>query len=118
LIPAEIEGPAPRANADSRSALCADGPIDFDAINKAALAVFAAVLARLLPGGKSTRAEAFANFDSELSARYVLSGHLARCQRLGSFLIVRRWHGAAPCSNSPAPIARIAKEDSQCHRSD
>jgi hypothetical protein len=34
-----------------------NGPIDFDAINTAALAVFPAVLARILPGGKRVGAE-------------------------------------------------------------
>ena len=33
------------------------GPIDFDAINKAALAAFPAVLARILPSGKRIGAE-------------------------------------------------------------
>ncbi len=57
--------PAPRANAGSRAnfkteprqnrtsaAGCKGGPIDFAEINRAALAAFPAVLARILPGGK------------------------------------------------------------------
>jgi hypothetical protein len=36
----------------ARDALRASGPVDFAAINKAALAAFPAVLARVLPGGK------------------------------------------------------------------
>jgi hypothetical protein len=42
-----VASDAPRASA----------PVDFDAINKAALAAFPAVLARLLPGGKRVGAE-------------------------------------------------------------
>jgi hypothetical protein len=34
-----------------------NGPIDFDAINRAALAALPAVLARILPGGKRVGAE-------------------------------------------------------------
>jgi hypothetical protein len=59
------KNPAPRANAGSRAyfkterkqnrtstAACKGGPLDFDAINRAALTAFPAALARILPGCK------------------------------------------------------------------
>jgi hypothetical protein len=59
-----------------------NGPIDFAAINRAALAAFPAVLARILPGGKRVGAEIVA-----LNPRRV-------DRRLGSFKVNRfngRW---------------------------
>jgi hypothetical protein len=105
------ENPAPRANAKSRAyskieqgedrgsadrckargararpgrsgGLCNSSPIDFAEINRAALAAFPAVLARILPGGKRVGAELVA-----LNPRRA-------DRRLGSFKINRytgRW---------------------------
>ena len=57
-----------------------NGPIDFGAINRAALAAFPAVLARILPGGKRVGAEIVA-----LNPR-------GADRRLGSFK-VNRYNG-------------------------
>ena len=74
-------------------------PIDFDAINKAALAAFPAVLARLLPGGKRVGAEIVA-----LNPR--------RADRhLGSFKVNRyngRWADFATGDKGGDPISLVA----------
>lgn len=53
----EMRSPASRGNAENRAKNIRSqrehNSIDFDAINRAALAAFPAVLNRLLPGGKS-----------------------------------------------------------------
>jgi hypothetical protein len=74
-------------------------PIDFDAINKAALAPFPAVLARLLPGGKRVGAEIVA-----LNPR--------RADRhLGSFKVNRyngRWADFATGDRGGDPVSLVA----------
>jgi hypothetical protein len=74
-------------------------PIDFDAINKAALAAFPAVLARLLPGGKRVGAEIVA-----LNPR--------RADRhLGSFKINRyngKWADFATGDKGGDPVSLVA----------
>jgi hypothetical protein len=76
-----------------------NGPIDFDAINKAALAAFPAVLARILPGGKRVGAELVA-----LNPRR--ADH-----RLGSFKINRyngRWADFATGDKGGDPVSLVA----------
>lgn len=75
------------------------GPIDFPEINRAALAAFPAVLARILPGGKRVGAEIVA-----LNPR--------RADRhLGSFKINRyngKWADFANGDNGGDPISLVA----------
>jgi hypothetical protein len=75
------------------------GHVDFDGINRAALAAFPAVLARLLPGGKRVGAEIVA-----------LNPRRADC-RLGSFKINRyngRWADFATGDKGGDPISLVA----------
>ena len=76
-----------------------NGPIDFGAINRAALAAFPAVLARILPGGKRVGAEIVA-----LNPRRA-------DRRLGSFKINRyngRWCDFATGDKGGDPISLVA----------
>jgi hypothetical protein len=76
-----------------------NGPIDFDAINKAALAAFPAVLGRLLPGGKRVGAE------------IVALNPKRNDRRLGSFKINRyngRWADFAAGAKGGDPISFVA----------
>jgi hypothetical protein len=75
------------------------GPIDFAEINRAALAAFPAVLARVLPGGKRVGAEIVA-----LNPRRA-------DRRLGSFKVNRyngRWADFATGDKGGDPISLIA----------
>jgi hypothetical protein len=75
------------------------GPLDFAAINRAALAAFPAVLARVLPGGKRVGAEIVA-----LNPRRA-------DRRLGSFKINRyngRWADFATGEKGGDPISLVA----------
>jgi hypothetical protein len=83
----------------ARDALRASGPIDFAAINKAALAAFAAVLARILPAGKRVGAEIVA-----LNPRRA-------GRRLGSSKVNRynwRWADFATGDKGGDPISLVA----------
>jgi hypothetical protein len=74
-------------------------PIDFDAINRAALAAFPTVLARLLPRGKRVRAEIVA-----------LNQSRADCN-LGSLKINRyngRWADFATSDKGGGPVSLVA----------
>jgi hypothetical protein len=74
-------------------------PLDFAAINRAALAAFPAVLARVLPGGKRVGAEIVA-----LNPRRA-------DRRLGSFKINRyngRWADFATGDKGGDPISLVA----------
>ena len=76
-----------------------NGPINFAAINRAALAAFPAVLARILPGGKRVGAEIVA-----LNPRRA-------DRRLGSFKINRyngRWADFATGDKGGDPISLVA----------
>ena len=76
-----------------------NGPIDFAAINRAALAAFPAVLARILPGGKRVGAEIVA-----LNPRRA-------DRRLGSFKVNRyngRWADFASGHKGGDPISLVA----------
>jgi hypothetical protein len=75
------------------------GPLDFAAINRAALAAFPAVLARVLPGGKRVGAEIVA-----LNPRRA-------DRRLGSFKINRyngRWADFATGERGGDPVSLVA----------
>jgi hypothetical protein len=75
------------------------GPLDFAAINRAALAAFPAVLARVLPGGKRVGAE------------IVALNPLRADRRLGSFKINRyngRWADFATGDKGGDPISLVA----------
>jgi hypothetical protein len=75
------------------------GPLDFAAINRAALAAFPAVLARVLPGGKRVGTEIVA-----LNPRRA-------DRRLGSFKINRyngRWADFATGDKGGDPISLVA----------
>jgi hypothetical protein len=75
------------------------GPIDFAAINQAALAAFPVVLARILPGGKRIGAEIVA-----LNPRRA-------DRRLGSFKVNRyngRWADFATSDRGGDPISLVA----------
>jgi hypothetical protein len=75
------------------------GPLDFAAINRAALAAFPAELARVLPGGKRVGAEIVA-----LNPRRA-------DRRLGSFKINRyngRWADFATGDKGGDPISLVA----------
>jgi hypothetical protein len=103
------ECPAPRANAGSRAnrksltgtfgSTKQAGAPDFDAINKAALAAFPAVLARLLPTGKRVGAE-------------IVALNRRRADRnLGSFKVNRyngRWADFATDAKGGDPISLVA----------
>ena len=116
-----MRSPAPRANAGNRanwksrtgtfhstkpaspasppSGLPMRGPIDFAEINRAALAAFPAVLARILPGGKRVGAEIVA-----LNPRRA-------DRRLGSFKVNRyngRWADFATGDKGGDPISLVA----------
>ena len=76
-----------------------NGPIDFAAINRAALAAFPAVLARILPGGKRVGAEIVA-----LNPRRA-------DRRLGSFKINRyngKWCDFATGDRGGDPVSLVA----------
>ena len=112
------KSPAPRANAASRAdfkaqagdarpcpatkprdGLRAGGPIDFEAINKASLTAFLAILARLLPKGKRVGTELVA-----LNPRRA-------DRRLGSFKINIRngkWADFATHDKGGDPISLVA----------
>jgi hypothetical protein len=108
------ENPAPRPNAEGRGNSKSErsdntgsedrrkarpGPIDFAAINKAALTAFPAVLARLLPGGKRVGAEIVA-----LNPR-------PADRHLGSFKVNRRtgrWSDFATGDRGGDPISLVA----------
>ena len=103
------ENPAPRANAVDRAnrkslrGLCDSttsvARLDFADINRAALAAFPAVLARLLPGGKQVGAEIVA-----LNPRRA-------DRRLGSFKVNRyngRWADFATGDKGGDPISLVA----------
>src|SRR5580704_9499543 len=117
----EMQNPAPRANAGNRadrksrtrtlhstkpaslaspsSGLPMRGPIGFAEINRAALAAFPAVLARILPGGKRVGAEIVA-----LNPRRA-------DRRLGSFKINRyngRWADFATGDKGGDPVSLVA----------
>ena len=73
-----------------------NGPIDFGEINRAALAAFPAVLARILPGGKRVGAEIVA-----LNPRRA-------DRRLGSFKVNRyngRWAISPPATRAATVFA-------------
>jgi hypothetical protein len=75
------------------------GPINFDAINKAALAAFPAVLARILPGGKRVGAEVVALNPKRADKRF------------GSFKVNRfngRWGDFATGDRGGDPISLVA----------
>jgi hypothetical protein len=116
-----MRNPAPRANAGNRadrksrtrtfhsttpaslasppSGIPMRGPIDFAEINRAALAAFPAVLARVLPGGKRVGAEIVA-----LNPRRA-------DRRLGSFKVNRyngRWADFASGHKGGDPISLVA----------
>ena len=117
----EMQNPAPRANAGNRadrksrtptlrstkpaslaspsSGLPMRGPIGLAEINRAALAAFPAVLARILPGGKRVGAEIVA-----LNPRRA-------DRRLGSFKINRyngRWADFATGDKGGDPVSLVA----------
>jgi hypothetical protein len=76
-----------------------NGHIDFDAINRAALAAFPAVLARILPGGNRVGAEIVA-----LNPRRA-------DRRLGSFKVNRyngRWADFSTGDKGGDPISLVA----------
>ena len=76
-----------------------NGPIDFGAINRAALAAFPAVLARILPGGKRVGAEIVA-LNSRRADRH-----------LGSFKVNRykgRWADFATGDKGGDPVSLVA----------
>jgi hypothetical protein len=76
-----------------------NGPIDFTEINRAALAAFPAVLARVLPGGKHIGAEIVA-----LNPRRA-------DRRLGSFKVNRyngRWADFATGDKGGDPVSLVA----------
>jgi Prophage CP4-57 regulatory protein (AlpA) len=90
--------PSGRAG-EPREGLAMNGPIDFAEINRAALAAFPAVLARILPGGKRVGAEIV-----ELNPRRADS-------RLGSFKVNRyngRWADFATGDKGGDPISLVA----------
>ena len=82
-----------------KEAHCTPGPIDFAEINRAALAAFPAVLARILPGGKRVGAEIVA-----LNPRRA-------DRRLGSFKVNRyngRWADFATGDKGGDPVSLVA----------
>jgi hypothetical protein len=82
-----------------KEAHCTPGPVDFAKVNRAALAAFPAVLARILPGGKRVGAE-------------LLTLNPRRGDRhLGSFKINRyngRWADFATGDKGGDPISLVA----------
>jgi hypothetical protein len=75
------------------------GPTNFDAINRAALASFPAVLARILPGGK------------RIGSEIVALNPKRADRRLGSFKINRfngRWGDFATGDKGGDPISLVA----------
>jgi Prophage CP4-57 regulatory protein (AlpA) len=90
--------PSGRAG-EPREGLAMNGPIDFAEINRAALAAFPAVLARILPGGKRVGAEIVA-----LNPRRA-------DRRLGSFKVNRyngRWADFATGDKGGDPVSLVA----------
>jgi hypothetical protein len=82
-----------------KEAHCKPGPIDFAKLNRAALAAFPAVLARILPGGKRVGAELVA-----LNPR-------RGDRHLGSFKINRysgRWADFATGDQGGDPVSLVA----------
>jgi hypothetical protein len=76
-----------------------NGPIDFDEINRAALASFPAVLARILPGGK------------RIGSEIVALNPKRADKQLGSFKINRytgRWADFATGDKGGDPISLVA----------
>lgn len=76
-----------------------NGPINFDAINRAALASFPAVLARILPGGKRAGSE------------FVAINPKRADRRLGSFKVNRyngRWADFATGDRGGDPVSLVA----------
>jgi hypothetical protein len=99
LLYAEGAGARPGRAGEPRGRLAMNGPINFAAINRAALAAFPAVLARILPGGKRVGAEIVA-----LNPRRA-------DRRLGSFKINRyngRWADFATGDKGGDPISLVA----------
>jgi hypothetical protein len=108
------ENPAPRANAEGRANSKSQrsdhkrtdghwkarrGPIDFAAINRAALAALPTVLARILPGAKRVGAE-FVALNPRRADRH-----------LGSFKVNRRsgrWADFASGDRGGDPISLVA----------
>ena len=75
------------------------GPINFDAINRAALSSFPAVLARVLPGGK------------RIGSEIVALNPKRADRRLGSFKVNRfngRWADFATGDKGGDPISLVA----------
>jgi hypothetical protein len=75
------------------------GPIDFEAINRAALAAFPAVLARILPGGK------------RLGTEYLALNPRRADRHLGSFKVNRqtgRWADFATGDRGGDPVSLVA----------
>ncbi len=75
------------------------GPINYDEINRAALAAFPAVLARILPGGK------------RIGSEIVALNPKRADKRLGSFKINRfngRWADFATGDTGGDPISLVA----------
>ncbi len=92
-------GACPGRASEPRGGLAINGPIDFAAINRAALAAFPAVLARILPGGKRVGSEIVA-----LNPRRA-------DRRLGSFKVNRyngRWADFATGDKGGDPISLVA----------
>jgi hypothetical protein len=108
------ENPAPRANAEGRGNSKSErsdnigsedyrkarpGPIDFAAINEAALAAFPAVLARLLPRGKRVGRE------------FIALNPRRADHNLGSFKVNRRtgrWADFATGDRGGDPVSLVA----------
>jgi hypothetical protein len=99
LLYAEGAGARPGRVGEPGEGLSMNGPINFAEINRAALAAFPAVLARILPGGKRVGAEIVA-----LNPR--------RADRsLGSFKVNRfngRWCDFATGDRGGDPISLVA----------
>jgi hypothetical protein len=99
LLYAEGAGARPGRVGEPGEGLSMNGPINFAEINRAALAAFPAVLARILPGGKRVGAEIVA-----LNPR--------RADRwLGSFKINRyngRWADFATGERGGDPVSLVA----------
>jgi len=76
------------------------GCIDFDAINKAALRAFPAVLARLLPGGKSVGAETVA-LNPRRADRHLGSFKVNRCNS--------RWADFATGDRGGDPVSLVGR---------
>ena len=89
----------PGRASEARDGVQMNGPIDFAAINRAALAAFPAVLARILPSGKRVGAE------------FVALNPRRDDRRLGSFKInlkTGRWSDFAIGDKGGDPISLVA----------